>query len=81
MKVLFKLENSLSKPQTSATFLKAKRKKRQFSLPVKIYSAPTYFQEGTYTVSGTLLIDTNMRVLLYVYSFMYNFCNRRLDVS
>ena len=38
----------------------------QFSLPAKIYSAPTYFKEVPYTVSGTLLIDANIGVLLYV---------------
>ena len=32
----------------------------QFSLPVKIYSVPINLQEVTYTVSGTLLIDTNI---------------------
>ena len=32
----------------------------QFSLPVKMYSAPINLQEVTYTVSGTLLIDTNI---------------------
>ena len=38
----------------------------QFSLPVQISSAPTYLQEAAYTVSGTLLIDTHIRVSLYV---------------
>ena len=41
-------------------FLRQKEKKMQFSLPVKIYSAPINPQEVTYTVSGTLLIDTNI---------------------
>ena len=40
-------------------FLRQKERKMQFSLPVKIYSAPINLQEVTYTVSGTLLIDTN----------------------
>ena len=41
-------------------FLRQKEKKMQFSLPVKIYSLPINLQEVTYTVSGTLLIDTNI---------------------
>ena len=56
-------------------FLKQKGEKMQFSLPVQIYSAPTYLQEVAYTVSGTLLIDTNLRVSLYVQSFAYRLRN------
>ena len=41
-------------------FLRQKERKMQFSLPVKIYSAPINLQEVTYTASGTLLIDTNI---------------------
>ena len=36
------------KPQTSATFLKAKGKKMHFSLSAQIYSAPNYLNEATY---------------------------------
>ena len=36
-----------------------KKKKMQFSLPVKIYSASIYLQEVTY-ISETLLIDTKI---------------------
>ena len=43
-------------------FLRQKGKK----ILVQIFSALTYFKEVTYTVGGTLLIDTNIRVLLYV---------------
>ena len=42
----------------------------QFSLLIQIYSATTYLQEVT--VSGTLLIDANLRVSLGVWSFVYN---------
>ena len=38
----------------------------QFSLLIQIYSATTYLQEVTDTVSGTLLIDANLRVSLGV---------------
>ena len=68
------------KPQTSATFLKAKRKKMHFSLSAQIYSAPNYLNEATYNVRGTLLIDTN-KSLLYVYGFVYSLFDGRLDVS
>ena len=43
---------------------KAKRKKMHFSLPAQIYSAPNYLNEATYTVRGTLLIDTNKSVIV-----------------